>query len=181
MTLGGAALVRKFGAADACAARLLCDDHSADDVAFTVVEPDLTARELTYGELSRESARFAAALADLGVGPGDRVAVLMGRSIEHIVTLLGIWRRGAVLGSDRALDGWIVGCLTTAQHLCGTAAMGPDAVVDLQLRVHGLERLRVVDLSVLPVAPRRGTAATAVTIGEAGAEFLDTRPAGAAG
>ena len=82
---------------DACAARLLCDDHPADDVAFTVVEPDLSARELTYGELGRESARFAAALADLGIGPGDRVAVLMSRSIELIVTLLGIWRRGAVL------------------------------------------------------------------------------------
>jgi acetyl-CoA synthetase len=91
------ALLQRFGAADACAARLLCDDHPADDVAFTVVEPDLSARELTYGELGSESARFAAALADLGVGPGDRVAVLMSRSIELIVTLLGIWRRGAVL------------------------------------------------------------------------------------
>ena len=93
----GSALLQRFGAADACAARLLCDDHPADDVAFTVVEPDLSARELTYGELGSESARFAAALADLGVGPGDRVAVLMSRSIELIVTLLGIWRRGAVL------------------------------------------------------------------------------------
>ena len=93
----GSALLQRFGAADACAARLLCDDHPADDVAFTVVEPDLSARELTYGELGRESARFAAALADLGIGPGDRVAVLMSRSIELIVTLLGIWRRGAVL------------------------------------------------------------------------------------
>ena len=67
---------------------------------------------------------------------------------------------------------------TTAQHLCGTAAMGsaddPLAVVDPALRVHGIERLRVVDLSVLPVAPRRGTAATAVAVGDgrAGAEFL---------
>lgn len=79
---------------------------------------------------------------------------------------------GAVLGSDRALDGWIAACLTTAQHLCGTAAMGPEGVVDPQLRVHGLEHLRVIDLSVLPVAPRRGTAATAVAVGEAGAEFV---------
>jgi choline dehydrogenase len=86
---------------------------------------------------------------------------------------------GAVLGSDRALDGWIAGCLTTAQHLCGTAAMG--AVVDAELRVHGLEHLRVVDLSVLPVAPRRGTAATAVAIGEAGAEFLGAGRGNAAG
>jgi acetyl-CoA synthetase len=97
MTDGAAALLQKFGAAHACAARLLCDDHPPGDLAFTVVEPDLSARELTYGELGRESSRFAAALADLGVGPGDRVAVLMSRSVELIVTLLGIWRRGAVV------------------------------------------------------------------------------------
>ena len=97
MTDGAAALLQRFAAADACAARLLCDDHPADDLAFTVVEPDLSARELTYGELGRESARFAAALADLGIGPGDRVAVLMSRSIELVVALLGIWWRGAVL------------------------------------------------------------------------------------
>jgi choline dehydrogenase len=88
---------------------------------------------------------------------------------------------GEVLGSDRALDGWIAAHLGTAQHLCGTAAMGPDAVVDPELRVHGLEQLRVVDLSVLPVAPRRGTAATAVAVGEAAAEFLGAGPPGAAG
>jgi choline dehydrogenase-like flavoprotein len=88
---------------------------------------------------------------------------------------------GHVLGSDRALDGWIAAHLTTAQHLCGTAAMGPDGVVGPELRVHGLEHLRVVDLSVLPVAPRRGTAATAVGIGEAGAEFLGAPRADAAG
>ena len=97
MTDGPAALLARFGAPDACAARLLCDDHPHGDLAFTVVEPDLTGRDLTFGELGRESAAFAAALADLGIGPGDRVGVLMSRSIELVVTLLGIWRRGAVL------------------------------------------------------------------------------------
>jgi acetyl-CoA synthetase len=97
MTDGPAALSATFGAPDACVARLLCDVHPADDIAFTVTEPDLSARDLTFGELSRESARFAAAIADLDIGPGDRVGVLMSRSIELVVTLLGIWRRGAVL------------------------------------------------------------------------------------
>jgi acetyl-CoA synthetase len=97
MTDGPAALLARFGAPDACAARLLCDDHPPGDLAFTVVEPDLTSRDLSFGELERESAAFAAALADLGIGPGDRVGVLMSRSIELVVTLLGIWRRGAVL------------------------------------------------------------------------------------
>jgi choline dehydrogenase len=96
----------------------------------------------------------------------------------------GLGRRvepgGDVLGSDRALDGWIAAHLATAQHLCGTAAMGPAddplAVVDPSLRVHGLAHLRIVDLSVLPTVPRRGTAATAVAIGETAADLVD--PAG---
>ncbi|QMU74213.1 AMP-binding protein [Streptacidiphilus sp. P02-A3a] len=89
-------LLAVHGAADACAAELLCDRHPADQVAFTVVDADLSARHLSYGTLRRESARFAAALADLGVEPGDAVAVLMGKSAELLVALLGIWRRGAV-------------------------------------------------------------------------------------
>jgi choline dehydrogenase len=91
---------------------------------------------------------------------------------------------GDVLGSDRALDGWIAAHLDTAQHLCGTVPMGPPddphAVVDAALRVRGPAGLRVADLSVLPVAPRRGTAATACAIGEAAAEFLGAG-SGAAG
>lgn len=96
MTGRPATLLDRFGGPGACVARLLCDDHPAGDLAFTVVEPDLSARDLTYGELRHESARFAAALADLGVGPGDRVGVLMSRSVELLVVLVGLWRRGAV-------------------------------------------------------------------------------------
>lgn len=81
---------------DARPADLLCDRHPADAVAFTIVEPDLTGRDITYGWLHARSERAAAALADLGVGPGDRVATLMGKSADLVVTLLGIWRLGAV-------------------------------------------------------------------------------------
>jgi choline dehydrogenase len=77
---------------------------------------------------------------------------------------------GAVLGSDRALDGWVAEHLTTAVHLSGSAALG--SVVDDELRVHGITGLRVADTSVLPVVPRRGTSATAVAIGERAAELL---------
>ncbi len=89
-------LLALYDRPDAGAADLLCDRHPADAVAFTVVEADLSAHDLTYGHLREESARFAAALAGLGVHPGDAVAVLMGRSAELVVALLGIWRRGAV-------------------------------------------------------------------------------------
>ncbi|MGW0174972.1 AMP-binding protein [Rhodococcus sp. NPDC003322] len=89
-------LLGQYDTADACAAELLCDRHPAEDIAFTVIEGDLSSRDLTYGELRAESTKFAAALADLGVEPGDCVATLMGKSAELVVALLGIWRRGAV-------------------------------------------------------------------------------------
>lgn len=77
---------------------------------------------------------------------------------------------GDVLGSDEALDAWVVANLTTAIHMCGSCAIGE--VVDEELRVRGIAGLRVADTSVLPVAPRRGTAATAVAIGEKAADLL---------
>jgi choline dehydrogenase-like flavoprotein len=48
----------------------------------------------------------------------------------------------------------------------------PGAVVDQRLRVRGVEGLRVADTSVLPEAPTRGPAATAVMIGERAADLL---------
>jgi choline dehydrogenase len=83
---------------------------------------------------------------------------------------------GDVLGSDHELDGWIGAHLTTAVHLSGSAAIGP--VVDADLRVHGINGLRVADTSVLPTVPRRGTAATAVAIGEKAADLLHGAPSG---
>jgi len=91
-----AELVAEYGSPEACPGALLCDRHRDEAVAFTVVEPDLSYRDLTFGELGELSARFAAGLAGLGVGPGDAVATLMGKSADLVVALLGIWRRGAV-------------------------------------------------------------------------------------
>lgn len=81
---------------DASAAYLLCDRHPARALAYRVVGADLKATDLTYGDLRTASERFASALAELGVSPGDRVATLMGKSAEYLVTLMAIWRLGAV-------------------------------------------------------------------------------------
>jgi acetyl-CoA synthetase len=91
-----AALIDVYGAPDACPIELLCTRHPADAIAFTLVEPDLSSRDLTYGELDAASARFAAGLAAHGISAGDRVATLMGKSAELVIALLGIWRLGAV-------------------------------------------------------------------------------------
>ena len=52
-------------------------------------------RTLTYLELHREVVRAAAALADLGVAPGDRVAIYMGMVPETVVAMLACARVGA--------------------------------------------------------------------------------------
>ena len=53
-------------------------------------------------------------------------------------------------------------------HPAGTCAMGPgaDAVVDSDLRVHGIDGLRVADASVMPNVIRGNTNAPAIMIGE---------------
>lgn len=89
-------LLGLYGGERSCTAELLCDVHPEEAVAFTVVEPDLSSRQVTFGELADRSARLAGGLAELGVGPGDRVATLMGKSAELVEVMLAIWRLGAV-------------------------------------------------------------------------------------
>ncbi|MFJ8795947.1 amino acid adenylation domain-containing protein, partial [Streptomyces sp. NPDC102462] len=60
--------------------------------AVALSEGDLS---MTYEELWAASGRVAAYLAGAGVRRGDRVAVVMERSVEVVVVLLGIWRAGA--------------------------------------------------------------------------------------
>ena len=65
---------------------------------------------------------------------------------------------------------------TTIFHPVGTAKMGPAAdpaaVVDAQLRVHGVERLRVIDASVMPTITSGNTNAPTLMIAEKGAELV---------
>ena len=60
------------------------------------------------------------------------------------------------------------GSVGTYFHPVGTCRLGtgPDAVVDLQLRVHGVDGLRVVDASVMPSLPAANTNATVLAIAE---------------
>ena len=52
---------------------------------------------VSYGELDRESTAFAAALWNLGVRKGDRVAVLLPNCPQFLVAEFGIWKIGAVV------------------------------------------------------------------------------------
>jgi acetyl-CoA synthetase len=91
-----AELLALYGAPSASAAELFCDRHDPAKVAYQLIAADLSVRPLTYGELKRESERVAAGLAALGIKPGDRIATLMGKSRAYLVSLMAIWRLGAV-------------------------------------------------------------------------------------
>lgn len=58
-----------------------------------VVEPD--GRSLTYRELEAQADALAAHLAGCGVVPGDRVGVVLRKSIEAVVALFGVMKAGA--------------------------------------------------------------------------------------
>ncbi|MFT4258971.1 AMP-binding protein [Microbacterium sp.] len=52
-------------------------------------------RFLDYAEVERRSAAFAEQLADLGIGAGDVIAVMLPNGIDLVIALLGAWRTGA--------------------------------------------------------------------------------------
>lgn len=64
----------------------------------------------------------------------------------------------------------------TLHHFCGTVSMGPvdspHAVVDSELRVIGVQKLRVIDASIMPFITTTNTNAPAMMIAERGAEFV---------
>nr|WP_238401115.1 GMC oxidoreductase [Alloalcanivorax marinus] len=66
----------------------------------------------------------------------------------------------------------------TVFHCVGTCRMGSDdrAVVDPQLRVRGVQGLRVVDASVMPVVTSANTNAPSLMIGEKGAALILDNP-----
>jgi choline dehydrogenase len=86
---------------------------------------------------------------------------------------------GADVRSDAALEAYIRETSSTVYHPVGTCKMGIDsmAVVDPELRVHGVEGLRVVDASIMPTITTGNTNAPTIMIGEKAADFIKARHA----
>ncbi|MEH2313170.1 MAG: GMC family oxidoreductase N-terminal domain-containing protein [Nostoc sp.] len=81
---------------------------------------------------------------------------------------------GSHVQSDAALEAYIRDTCSTVWHPVGTCKMGIDsmAVVDPQLRVHGIQGLRVVDASIMPTITTGNTNAPTIMIGEKAADLI---------
>jgi choline dehydrogenase-like flavoprotein len=89
--------------------------------------------------------------------------------IGKIARPLGVHDTG-----EETLEEALTSCSHTLYHPVGTCRMGadPSSVVDPQLRVRGVDGLRVADASVMPTIIRGHTHAPAVLIGEMAADMI---------
>jgi 4-pyridoxate dehydrogenase len=120
---------------------------------------------------------------------------------EDLATLREAYRRGRELASQRPLDpfrgrevspgpevrtaaevdAWIRNTVITVNHPLGTCAMGrgPEAVLDPELRVRGIDGLRVVDASAFPDMPSAHINAGVMMLAEKASDLIrGNRPSG---
>jgi choline dehydrogenase len=88
---------------------------------------------------------------------------------------------GPGVRSDAEIDAWVRRAVETCYHPVGTCKMGlpSDAlsVVDSELRVHGVESLRIVDASIMPAIVSGNTNAPTIMIAEKASDMIRGRPA----
>ena len=89
---------------------------------------------------------------------------------------------GREVRTDEQIDTWVRATAETIYHPVGTCRMGPaddpEAVVDAELRVRGIEGLRVVDASVMPRLVSSNTNAPTIMIAERAADLIRGRATG---
>ncbi len=123
-----------------------------------------------------------AILANYLAEPGDLDTLFQGvqaaRQIAH-ADALAPYRKAEIIPddsmrTDEAVRQAIRHYAGTLYHPVGTCKMGSDplAVVDAQLRVRGVEGLRVIDASIMPTIPGGNTNAPTVMIAEKGADLI---------
>lgn len=108
--------------------------------------------------------------------------VRIGRKILRQVALEPFHKReeapGDAVQSDEQIRQFLRDKVETVYHTAGSCKMGCDAmaVVDAQLRVHGVKNLRVVDSSVMPTITGSNIHGPTVMIAERGADMVLSEP-----
>ena len=106
--------------------------------------------------------------------------VRMARAIAHQAPLARLvteeYAPGSHARTDEELREYVRRAAVTNYHPVGTCAMGRgEAVCDPELRVRGVDGLRVVDASVMPTVPRGNTNAPTIAIAEKAADLIAGR------
>jgi choline dehydrogenase-like flavoprotein len=88
---------------------------------------------------------------------------------------------GERVKTDAEIDAWLKKVVVTAHHPASTCPMGTraDCVLDPQMRVRGVERLRVVDASAMPDLVSAHINATVLMMAEKAADLIRGRTAAA--
>lgn len=133
---------------------------SADPLAAPVIQPNYLAHE--------EDRRVLLA------------AIRTARRILATPELAPYYEREQQPGADKMSDDELLDFArqygVSCYHFAGTCRMGPDsdpsAVVDHELKVRGMERLRVVDASIMPTMPSANTYASTLAIAEKASDLI---------
>jgi choline dehydrogenase len=103
-------------------------------------------------------------------------AVKLCRDLGNSEALRVFAKREVVPGPRREaeLENFVRDAAVSFHHYAGTARMGRDdlSVVDASLKVHGIDRLRIADGSVIPKITTGNTMAPCVVIGERAASMI---------
>ena len=83
---------------------------------------------------------------------------------------------GLNVKTDADIDAWLKKVVITAHHPAGTCAIGPDGVLDADLKVRGIERLRVCDASAMPDLVSAHINACVLMMAEKGADLIAGNP-----
>ncbi|WP_053698600.1 GMC family oxidoreductase [Streptomyces sp. NRRL F-5755] len=148
-------------------------------IAPTLLQPrsegQVTLRSADPRDPARIDPRF---LADEDDARALAFGIRMARELAHMPAFTPFRGPELAPGPDAVtsteLKEYIINHVETVFHPVGTCAMGhhSESVVDDQLRVHGVEGLRVIDASVMPRIVSANTHAATIMIGELGADLV---------
>lgn len=149
------------------AAAMQMRPHGRGEVKLRSADP-LAAPRIRLGLLSHP--------ADLAFAQGMLTFIRRFFATEPVRSLVSTeLMPGAHVDSDAAIQAYLRSIIQTGMHPTSSCSMGLDpttSVVDAQLRVHGLECLRVADASVMPTIVSGNTSAPAMMIGEKAADLI---------
>ena len=138
---------------------------SADPLAYPLIDPGYFANPRDLDEMRSGVKAMREVMSRPEIG-------------QYVNGELGAWKEAR---SDAEIDSAIRATAYTGHHLCSSARMGaagdPGAVLDGELRVAGVERLRVCDASAMPTQITGNPNATVIAMAEKAADLILGRPA----